>query len=191
MKRLGLVAGLAAFTATAVLAVTRDGRTSSGPLGPEDVAVQAAPALAPARRVTAGQQVDGISCQPTEAVLFHIHAHLTIFVGGAQRLVPAGIGIGSGASCLMWLHTHAADGIIHTESPVDRVYTLGDFFDIWGARLDRHHVGDARGPVVAFVEGREYTGSPRRIPLLAHAQIQLDVGRPAVAPERISFPPGL
>lgn len=37
MKRVGLVAGLAAFAATAVLAVTRDARTSSGRLGPEDV----------------------------------------------------------------------------------------------------------------------------------------------------------
>jgi hypothetical protein len=32
---------------------------------------------------------------------------------------------------------------------------------------------------------------PRGIPLLAHAQIQLDVGRPLVAPETIDFPPGL
>jgi len=41
----------------------------------------------------------------------------------------------------MWLHTHAADGIIHTESPVERTYTLGDFFDIWGQPLGRHQVG--------------------------------------------------
>jgi len=191
MKRLGLVAGLAAIAATAVLAVTRDGRTSSGPLGPEGVPVPAGPALAPARRVTAGQRIDGISCLPAEAVLFHIHAHLTIFVGGAPRRVPAGVGIGRGASCFMWLHTHAADGIIHTESPVERVYTLGDFFDIWGTQLDRQRVGDARGPVVAFVDGREFTGNPRSIPLLAHAEIQLEVGKPLVAPERSNFPPGL
>ena len=30
----------------------------------------------------------------------------------------------------MWLHTHAADGIVHIESPVDRTYTLGNFFDV-------------------------------------------------------------
>jgi hypothetical protein len=191
MKRIGLVAGLAAFAATAVLAVTRDARTSSGPLGPEGVPTPAAPSAARVRRVTRGQRIDGISCQPSEAVLFHIHAHLTIFAGGAPRRVPAGIGIGGGSSCFMWLHTHAADGIIHTESPVERVYTLGDFFDVWGAPLDRHRVGDARGPVTAFVDGRVYTGDPRRIPLLAHAQIQLDVGRPVVAPERITFPQGL
>jgi hypothetical protein len=45
--------------------------------------------------------------------------------------------------------------------------------------------------VTAFLDGRRYPGSLRGIPLLAHAQIQLDVGRPLVAPETIDFPPGL
>jgi len=45
--------------------------------------------------------------------------------------------------------------------------------------------------VTAFFDGRRYVGDPRSIPLLAHAQIQLDVGRPLVAPETIDFPPGL
>jgi hypothetical protein len=189
VRRVGLVAGLAAVAATAVLAATRDGRTSSGPLGPEGVPIPVARALEPAQPVTSGRQIDGISCEPTEALLFHIHAHLTIFVRGTPRQVPAGVGIS--ASCFMWLHTHAADGIIHTESPVERVYTLGDFFDIWGAALDRHRVGTARGPVVAFVDSREFTRNPRRIQLLPHAQIQLEVGKPFVAPERITFPNGV
>jgi hypothetical protein len=34
------------------------------------------------------------------------------------------------------------------------------------------------------------TGNPRKIPLLAHSQIELEVGRPLVAPEKIAFPPG-
>ena len=173
MKRVGLVAGLAAFAATAVLAATRDGRTASP-----------AQALAPVQKVVAGQRIDGISCEPTEALLFHIHAHLTIYVGGARREVPAGVGIGT--SCFMWLHTHSADGIIHTESPIERVYTLGNFFDVWGAPLDRHRVGEARGRVVAFVDGRRFAGCPRRIPLLPHAQIQLEVGNPRVGPVRIT-----
>jgi len=45
--------------------------------------------------------------------------------------------------------------------------------------------------VTAFFDGRHYLGNPRDIPLLAHAQLQLDVGRPLVAPESIAFPPGL
>jgi hypothetical protein len=74
---------------------------------------------------------------------------------------------------------------------VQRTYTLGEFFDVWGQALDGRRVGPARGRVTAFFDGRRYLGDPRRIPLLSHAQIQLDVGRPVVAPERIAFPSGL
>jgi hypothetical protein len=222
---LGISAGVTAFAATAALALTRGGGTgptplqlsalstlghlepaaAAGPFGPEGVPIPAGAALGRARMLSTGEQIDGITCQAEEQVLFHIHAHLTIFVRGVARQVPAGVGIASpyqveatpqgdfvaGAPCFMWLHTHAADGIIHTESPIQRTYTLGDFFDIWGQRLDSERVGPASGHVTALLNGRVFTGNPRRIPLLAHAQIQLDVGKPLVAPERITFPRGL
>ena len=222
---IGIVAGVAAIGATAALALTRTGGAGSaplplaalssigkldpapaaGPVGPEGVPIPGGGMLAPPRVLDNGQQIDGITCQASEQVLFHIHAHLTIFVGGLPRQVPAGIGIAppyqvertptgafiAGATCFMWLHTHSADGIIHTESPIQRTYTLGDFFDIWGQPLSHRQVGPARGPVTALVDGRVFTGNPRQIPLLAHAQIQLEVGTPLVAPERIAFPPGL
>jgi len=202
---IGIAAGVAAFAATVTLALTRNAGSGLPMPGPEGVPIPNAPALAPARVLTNGEQIDGITCQSSEQVLFHIHAHLTIFVRGAARQVPAGIGIAppyeveetprgafvAGAACFMWLHTHSADGIIHTESPVERTYTLGEFFDIWGQPLDRERVGPAHGPVTALLDGRVFTGDPREIPLLAHAQIQLDVGRPIVPAERITFPRGL
>jgi hypothetical protein len=103
---------------------------------------------------------------------------------------PAGRFVAA-AACFTWLHTHAADGIVHIESPVERTYTLGQFFDIWGQPLNRHRVGPARGRVTAIFDGRVFTGDPRTIPLLAHSQIELEVGRPLVKPETIAFPPGL
>jgi hypothetical protein len=222
---IGIVAGLAAFTTTAVLALTGNGGAGSaplplsplwrlgkldpspaaGPLGPEGVPIPHSRALAPPRLLVNGQQIDGITCQAGEQVLFHIHAHLTIFVHGRPREVPAGIGIAppyeveqtgsgqfiDGATCFMWLHTHSADGIIHTESPTSRTYRLGDFFDIWGQQLSRQRVGPARGHVTALLDGRAFTGNPRLIPLSPHAQIQLEVGKPLLAPEHIAFPTGL
>jgi hypothetical protein len=169
------------------------------------VPIPAGRALARPRLLTAGERIDGIACQAGEQVLFHVHAHLTIFVRGVARQVPAGIGIAppyqvettpqgafvGGASCFTWLHTHAADGIIHTESPVNRTFTLGEFFDIWGQPLDREQVGPARGRVTALFNGRVFSGDPRQLPLLAHAQIQLEVGQRPVAPETITFPNGL
>jgi hypothetical protein len=181
------------------------GKARAVRLGPEGVPMPSAPVLAPAASPAPGQSVDGISCGPTEQVVFHIHAHLTIFVSGAERVVPSGVGIApplqieqtqaglyaAGGQCFSYLHTHVADGIIHIESPVRRVYTLGDFFDVWNRPLARDRVGPAAGSVTAFVNGRRYSGDPRAIPLLAHAQIQLDVGRPIVAPESITFPGSL
>ena len=177
---------------------------AAGPIGPESVPVPAGPALADTSNGATGQPVDGISCQTSEQTLFHIHAHLTIFVNGAARQVPAGIGIpgaqatqtAQGAfietgTCFYWLHTHADDGIIHIESPVQRTYTLGNFFDIWGQPLGPDQLGPESGHVVAIYNGQVYQGNPRDIPLTAQAQIQLQVGTPLVEPQQITFPSGL
>jgi hypothetical protein len=175
-----------------------------GPAGPEGVPIPAAAPLAGTTAGATGAKVDGIGCQTTEQTIFHIHAHLTIFVSGSARQVPPAIGIPAaqaqhtprgtfinGGSCLYWLHTHAADGIIHIESPVHRTYTLGQFFDEWGQPLGPDQVGPATGHVTALYNGQVYQGNPRDIPLNAHAQIQLEVGTPVIAPVSISFPSGL
>jgi len=173
-------------------------------LGPEGIPAPNARALAGTGSIASGQTVDGIQCQGGEQTLFHIHAHLTVFVDGAPRQIPYGIGIRNpklqttpegpfvaGGSCFYWLHTHAADGIIHIESPVQRTFTLGDVFDIWGQPLGPNRAGPAKGPVTAIYNGKLYDGDPRDIPLNAHAQIQLDVGKPLVAPVTITFVNGL
>jgi hypothetical protein len=174
---------------------------TAGPQGPEGVPIPGAAPLASTATAAAGQPVDGIGCETSEQTLFHIHAHLTIFVNGSPRQVPAGIGIpGARAqdtpdgpfvdsgNCFYWLHTHAADGVIHIESPVRRAYTLGEFFDEWGLPLGPGQVGPARGQVTALYDGQVYLGNPRDIPLAAHAQIQLEVGTPLVAPVSITWP---
>jgi hypothetical protein len=178
--------------------------SSPGPLGPEGVPVPTAGVLASPSPATSGQAIDGISCQTSEQTLFHIHAHLTIFVNGAPRQVPAAIGIPraqvqstargpviASGTCFYWLHTHAADGVVHIESPVTRTYTLGNFFDEWGQPLGPDQVGPAQGHVTVLYNGQVYRGNPRNVPLTAHAQIQLGVGTPLVAPVSITWPSGL
>jgi hypothetical protein len=177
---------------------------AAGPVGPEGAPVPNAASLASTATIAAGQPVDGISCQSSEQTIFHIHAHLTIFVNGTPRQVPAGIGIPgaqaqnsaqgpfiSSGNCFYWLHTHAADGIIHIESPVQRTYTLGNFFDEWGQPLGPGQAGPASGHVTAIYNGQVYQGNPRDIPLTAHAQIQLEVGTPLDTPTSITWPSGL
>ncbi len=177
----------------------------AGKEGPEQVPIPSGKTLAEPVAVTLGEKIDGITCQRTENVAYHIHAHLTIFVDGKAFQIPYGIGIGpplsgvrtpvgafvNGGSCFMWLHTHVADGVIHIESPKFTTYTLGQFFAVWGQKLSRTRVGPKRGAVTAFYDGKDWTGNPAAIPLTPTAQIQLDVGSPIVAPEHITFPKGL
>ena len=148
--------------------------------------------------------VNGISCDTTEKVAFHIHAHLAIFANGQPVTVPYGIGIGKpwqvqqstegpfvvSGSCFYWLHTHTEDGVIHIESPVQRTFTLGDFFGIWGQPLSTSQAATAQGDVIAYVNGERTSGDPNAIALQAHALIQLDVGQD-VPPQPFTFPPGL
>ncbi|MGH3126010.1 MAG: hypothetical protein ACRDND_33960, partial [Streptosporangiaceae bacterium] len=175
-----------------------------GPAGPEGVPIPAALPLTGTATKATGQQVDGIGCDTSEQTLFHIHAHLTLFVNGSARQVPAAIGIPGAqgqntptgtfidsGTCFYWLHTHAADGIIHIESPVQRTYTLGEFFNEWGQPLSANRVGPATGKVTALYNGHVYLGNPADIPLTKHAQIQLEVGSPLVGPQKITFPSGL
>jgi hypothetical protein len=114
------------------------------------VPVPAAAPLASTATAATGQTVDGIGCQADEQTLFHIHAHLTIFVNGSAN-----------------------------------------FFDEWGLPLGPDQVGRATGHVVAIYNGQVYQGNPRDIPLNAHAQIQLEVGTPLIAPQQITFPSGV
>ena len=192
----GVVVGLLATSSSPTS--TGPGRPS-GPSGPEGIPLEAGTPLAPPGPAV-GQTVDGVQCNSSEQVAYHVHTHLSVYVNGRLRPVPAGIGIvtpiaqptangpfDSATRCYYWLHVHAQDGVIHIESPVQQGYTLGQFFDQWGQPLRPDQVGPATGPVTVFVNGRPYTGNPRDIPLGSHVDIQIDVGSPTVPPAPVDW----
>jgi hypothetical protein len=182
----------ALIAAAVVLLIKRDqpsthASAGSGSSRPPS-AVASTPTPAAARSAT-GQTIDGIRCDQSEQVLFHIHSHLAIFNNGQPRPVPAAIGIQNpqvehsrdgpfvvSGSCFYWLHSHTGDGVIHVESPIQRIFTLEDYFDLWGQPLKADQVGTERGQVTAYLNGQRFTVTRRSIPLTAHAVIQLDVG---------------
>ncbi len=141
-----------------------------------------------------GQTIDGITCAGMEYATLHVHSHLAIFNNGKQIQIPKLIGgtpTPSGG-CLYWIHTHDASGIIHIESPVlapqgQSGFTLGNLFDIWGQPLQNGNVAGIKGPVTAYVNGVKYNGDLRAIPLGAHQQIVLEVGK-EVPPPNYAFP---
>ena len=187
-----LVLGLVIFFAFTVGSGSPPPTVGANANGPEKVGIPTGAPLAAINTAVYGQVIDGIKCEVNEQVVYHIHAHLAIFVDGKPKQVPQGIGIApplqlqnaasgayvAGGSCFYWLHTHAADGIIHIESPTQAQYTLGQFFDVWGQTLAPDQVGPAVGLVTAVVDGKPFPGNPRTIPLTAHGVIQLSVGTP-------------
>ena len=81
-----------------------------------------------------------LTCTTDMATEYHIHPVLTIIANGETVPIPADIGITRG--CMMSLHTHTPDGIIHVESPVARDFTLGDFFAVWDKPFSKDQVLD-------------------------------------------------
>jgi hypothetical protein len=179
-----------ATTSTATSTATASSTISGPQIGFEAVPLEQGPDLASAG-TTKPVGVDGIQCKPSEQLVYHIHAHLAVFNNGRQYAVPGGIGIpGSqdeqsqygpvavGGQCYFWLHTHTSDGVIHIESPLRAIFTLGDFFDVWRQPLTDDRIASLHGKVSAFVNGKPWHKSVRAIPLLPHADIQLEIGAP-------------
>jgi len=144
----------------------------------------------------AGSTIDGIQCNEVEQLLFHIHAHLDIIINGVYFLVPSQIGITG--KCFYWLHTHDESGTIHIESPVNRDFTLGQFFDIWNKKLNNdqifNYVVNTNNPLTVYVNGTKVPSGMnyRDIKLHAHDEITLVYGTPpATIPSSYKFPQGV
>lgn len=146
-----------------VVATHQGGATLTSPPAEARFSPRAVPASAVDSLIVApGRTVDGVQCQASESVVYHIHVALTLYKNGSKTFVPAYVGIpyskrintGSAANatsspniCLYWLHTHDSSGVVHVESPTQRTYTLGQFLDIWR----NTSVADAAGGFSKFV----------------------------------------
>jgi len=140
----------------------------------------------------------GLSALAQQGTVLHIHQHLDLYLNGKHVAVPANVGIGGGYSFFSPLHTHDRTGILHVESRTQTVYTLRQFFGVWGVRLSAQCIGDycaGRGRTLeAFVDGERVTVDPARIPLRRHDEIVLAFGTQAELPKPIPasyrFPAG-
>jgi hypothetical protein len=137
-------------------------------------------------------------------IVRHDHVHLDVRVNGRRVAVPAGVGLAepvdhgpcppapvqqgdcttghiyAAAVANSPLHTHSASGIIHVEPDRPGRYTLGQFFDEWGVRLNASCIGSycaGRGRQLrAYVDGRRAPGNPRAIVLGNRQEIALVYG---------------
>jgi len=136
--------------------------------------------------------IDGIICESLEGSAFHIHARLDIFINGQNYTLPALIGIND--DCLYWMHTHDETGIIHIESPIQKNFTLGQFFDIWKQTLNNNQIlnytSDTNHPISVYVNGTKVSNGTnfRDINIHSHDVIALIYGKdPNVIPTKADF----
>jgi len=136
---------------------------------------------------------------PQEALAFHIHQHLDLYVDGKHVTVPRFIGIAPDSSSpsgfiITEMHTHKADGILHVESPRDLKYQLKQFFGEWGVRLTSTCMGSFKGSCKNlrwWVNGKPQVGSPANLVLKPHQEIVISVGPPPkTIPKSYNFPAG-
>ena len=149
----------------------------------------APPVLSGANTSGVPQRVALMGLPPKFGTTVHIHEHLDLFVDGKRMGVPAGIGIDPGGRFLVPLHTHDSSGVIHVESPVQRDYTLGEFFGVWGVRLTRRCLGRYCGDLSVFVDGHRLASDPAQLQLRQHQEIAVVVGRAVPVPSFYDFPP--
>jgi len=193
LRRIALVAALVAATlAPAALAGLPGEITSKAPWAPEWTHLR--------ERLAA----IGLPALQQEGLVLHIHQHLDIWVNGRQVEVPAGIGFGvqpdgKTVTFISDLHTHRPDGILHVESPKKQVFTLGQFFDVWGLRFTATciggHCNSGKSVLRVWANGKPVTGDPRKLPLTSHEEIVVVYGTgkqtPAKIPASFKFDPGL
>jgi hypothetical protein len=131
----------------------------------------------------------GLDPLTAEGQAVHIHQHLDIYVEGKKVTLPAQIGIAATGGFISDLHTHDATGIMHVESPTVTSFSLGQFFAVWGVRLDARCLGGlcASGAkrVTVWVDGKQVAADPTRIVLAEHQVIVLAYGTPAQDPKPV------
>jgi len=140
-----------------------------------------------------------LTALPQEALAFHIHQHLDMYVDGKHVNLPAFIGIATDPTSpsgfvLSEMHTHKPDGIIHVESPQDLKYQLKQLFGEWGVRITSSCLGSFKGSCVNlkwWVNGNPQVGDPGNLVLKPHQEIVISIGTPPkTIPKSYTFPPG-
>ncbi len=119
---------------------------------------------------------------------FHGHSHLTIFNNGTALAIPANIGIVAArtgqVACDYPLHTHDLSGRLHMHALTRSVFTLGQFFTVWGQPLSRTNVaGITNQPLTVYITDNNdgsttaiYDGDLAAIQLIPHREVTIQIG---------------
>jgi hypothetical protein len=138
--------------------------------------------------------VDGVYCDSNEQLSYHIHAHISIYINGANiplvantGIAPIGVTSNANVTCFYWLHTHDNTGVIHIESPTTKLYTLNQFFDVW----EKFSSSSSALPTqllsstgwIIYVNGKQVHTDFNHLQLHAHDLITIAYNSPGIKPD--------
>ncbi len=141
----------------------------------------------------------GLQALSQEALAFHIHQHLDVYVDGKHVALPRFLGFGIDPTTnkpqfITEMHTHDSSGLIHVESAQHLNYVLGQLFGEWGVRLTSKCLGSytrSCDNLQWWVNGKKRIGNPARLILKPHQEIVISNGKPpASIAEKYAFPSG-
>jgi hypothetical protein len=190
LSRAGVVAiVIVVVAAVTALVVTHHNSTATASEALPGLQTGPAPWAPEYAHLTQRLETMGLPMSASMAANLHHHDLLQIYVNGRSVTLPSQVGINHAEGYLTSLHTHDASGVIHVESPTQRSFTLGQFFDVWGVRLTSTCIGgycpQGSATLKAFVNGKAHAGDPRNIALTQHEDIVLAYGTPAELPNPI------
>lgn len=138
-----------------------------------------------------GSPIDDVTCLLDDK--YHIHSMISIYRNGTRLQVPAQIGL---KGCSYELHTHDGSGVVHVETTVQKKFTVGQFFSVWGQPLGISNVAGLTGSTPHFyvIENETvtpYTGNPADIELAEHREIAIVIGTPPAAFMKHRWPTSL
>ena len=124
--------------------------------------------------------INGIECiKEFRNIKVIMTVYLELYREGVKVDIPSNIGIYE--DCSYWIHTHEEPGVIYVESPVEKVFRLGDFFAIWGVDISSDSfMGEkvtSDKPLKIYVDGEPYNGDPRDIVLKDGMKITIYYGK--------------
>lgn len=151
-----------------------------------------------ATTIVADAPIDDIPCEQVGSAVDRPYCDLTLIDHGRPVVLPAGIGLLSsptipGGRCSYDLRTRTSSGVVRVKIPTARVYTLGQFCDIWSqaARVNPTSVDDTfirrlrattADAIHVYVGGTDSGSDYRGVTLADHELITVEIGAPLTPP---------
>lgn len=146
------VAAAVACAVASVLGGTTTGCVPRAQPAPATIATTPPPWAAP-RDAVSHIDLAGLPHVPLDETAGQRVLTLAVTVQGQPVRVPAYIGVDRVRAIQAPVHTHADDGVVWLEGRGSDEVTLGQFFTLWGVRMDARCLGASCNGVRVLVDG--------------------------------------